>query len=301
MPRPTSIMNSEALRRAWTIASFVALAYLAWRWWSLLPDQGGIHGIDARTYWSAPLDDPYPGPQVGLPGAYLYSPAFLQVLSPLRALPWEVFHGLWTAAGILAAIFVVGPVGAALAIGLLPFVYRDLFVGNIHLMLAAAMVIGMRYPAAWSFVLLTKVTPGIGLLWFAVRRDWRALAWAIGTTAAIAAASFTLAPSLWFGWVERLTGDTGTAGDGYMLFLIARLALAGVMVVAGALTGRAWLVPVAATVAVPIIWPDSLAMLLAAIPLVREGRNSRRARSPRVDRIDSGGPTPGRPAAELAR
>ena len=29
----------------------------------------------------------------------------------------------------------------------------------------------MRWPAAWAFVLLTKMTPGIGLLWFAFRRD----------------------------------------------------------------------------------------------------------------------------------
>jgi hypothetical protein len=260
---------------AWQLASVLALGYLAWRWWMLLPDQGGIHGIDARTYWGVPLNDPYPGPQVGLPGAYLYSPAFLQSLTPLRALPWEIFHAVWMAAGIAAAIYMVGPVGAALAIGLLPFVERDLFVGNIHLILGAAMVIGMRYPAAWSVVLLTKVTPGIGLLWFAVRSEWRQLAIAIGLTMAIAAVSFALAPGLWFAWVERLTGGTGTAGSGYMLFLVARLVVAAAMVVVGARTNRAWLVPVAATIAVPIIWPDSLAMLLAAVPLVRF-RGSRR-------------------------
>lgn len=264
------------MRLAWRVAAVLALAYLAWRWWTLLPDQGGIHALDARTYWSVPLDDPYPGPQVGLPGAYLYSPAFLQVLTPLRALPWEIFHALWMAAGIGAAIYMVGPVGAALAIGLLPFVERDLFVGNIHLMLGAAMVIGMRHPAAWSFVLLTKVTPGIGLLWFALRREWRQLATALGMTLAISAVSFVLAPGLWFAWVERLTGDTGTAGSGYMLLLVGRLVLAALLVAVGARTDRAWLVPVAATIAVPILWPDSLAMLLAAVPLVRE-QGSRRA------------------------
>jgi hypothetical protein len=260
------------LRFLWRLASVGALAYLAWRWWMLLPDQGGIHGVDARTYWGVPLNDPYPGPQVGLPGAYLYSPAFLQVLTPLRALPWETFHGVWMAAGIGAAIYMVGPVGAALAIGLLPFVERDLFVGNIHLILGAAMVIGMRHPAAWSVVLLTKVTPGIGLLWFAVRAEWRQLATALGLTLSTAAVSFILAPALWFQWIERLSGGTGTAGGGYMLFLVARMVFAAALVVVGAKTNRAWLVPVAATIAVPIIWPDSLAMLLAAFALVRRPR-----------------------------
>ena len=46
--------------------------------------------------------------------------------------------------------------------------------------IAAAIVIGFRWPAAWSLVLLTKITPGIGLLWFAVRREWRSLAIALG-------------------------------------------------------------------------------------------------------------------------
>jgi hypothetical protein len=131
------------------------------------------------------------------------------------------------------------------------------------------MVIGMRHPAAWTAVILTKVTPGVGLLWFAVRREWRAFLVGAGATAAITAVSFALAPDLWFAWVERLTGGTGTAGNGYMLLLIGRCVLAVGLVVLGALTSRAWLVPVAATVAVPILWPDSLAMLLAAWPLVR--------------------------------
>ena len=43
-----------------------------------------------------------------------------------------------------------------------------------------AIVLGFRWPFTWAFVLLTKVTPGVGLLWFAVRREWRSLAIALG-------------------------------------------------------------------------------------------------------------------------
>jgi Glycosyltransferase family 87 len=261
-------LADERIKLAWRLLSIGALAYLAVRWALLLPDRGGIHGVDARTYWGASLDNPYPGPQVGLPGAYLYSPAFLQALTPLRVLPWEVFHAIWTGLGIAAAVFLVGPIAAALAITLLPFVYRDLFVGNIHLMLGVAIVLGFQWPGTWAFVLLTKVTPGIGLLWFAVRREWRSLAVALGVTAAVSLISFVLAPYLWFDWVNRLRGDSGTAGSGYLLGIVVRVAVAAALVAIGARTNRAWLVPVASMLAIPIIWPDSLAILLAAPHLI---------------------------------
>jgi Glycosyltransferase family 87 len=261
-------LADERIKLAWRLLSIGALAYLAVRWALLLPDQGGIHGVDARTYWGASLDNPYPGPQVGLPGAYLYSPAFLQALTPLRLLPWEVFHAIWTGLGIAAAVFLVGPIAAALAITLLPFVYRDLFVGNIHLMLGVAIVLGFQWPGTWAFVLLTKVTPGIGLLWFAVRREWRSLAVAVGVSAAVSLISFVLAPYLWFDWVNRLRGDSGTAGSGYLLGIVVRVAVAAALVAIGARTNRAWLVPVASMLAIPIIWPDSLAILLAAPHLI---------------------------------
>ena len=56
-----------------------------------------------------------------------------------------------------------------------PGVIEDLVRGNIHVLLAVTILAGFRYPGAWSFVVLTKVTPGIGLLWFAIRREWGAL------------------------------------------------------------------------------------------------------------------------------
>ena len=77
---------------------------------------------------------------------------------------------VWTAIMLVAVRFLTGPrwfaLGALLAV-------VELSGGNISLLLAVAMVIGFRWPAAWAFVILTKVTPGIGLLWFAVRRAWR--------------------------------------------------------------------------------------------------------------------------------
>ena len=39
----------------------------------------------------------YANPQWTTTRAYVYSPAFLQLVSPLEALPWQAFLGVWTA------------------------------------------------------------------------------------------------------------------------------------------------------------------------------------------------------------
>jgi hypothetical protein len=250
----------------------LAIAYLVLRWYLLLTSDDPILAADAYTYWGAPYSDPYPGPQLGLPGAYLYSPAFLQALAPLRLLPWEVFHAVWAAAGFAALVFLIGPMGSAIAVTALPFVFRDLLIGNIHLMLGVAIVVGIRSPAAWAFPLLTKVTPGVGLLWFAGRREWRKVVVGGAVTALIAGVSFALSPDLWLDWVTRLRGDTQRAGDVYVTLIGVRLAVAAAIVVYAGSRGRAWLVPIAVVLALPILWPDSLAILLACFPLRRVRR-----------------------------
>jgi len=141
--------------------------------------------------------------------------------------------------------------------------------GNIHLLLAAAMVLGFRWPATWALVLLTKITPGIGLLWFAVRGEWRQLAIALGATAAIVAVSFATMPDAWFQWVgvlTRIAGRDGTWAAVPVPFLV-RLPFAVALVVWGARTNRRWTVPVAGMLALPALWYGGLTMLLAVIAL----------------------------------
>jgi Glycosyltransferase family 87 len=226
----------------------------------------GIHpwtfvGIDARAYWRVDLAHPYAGSGVGEYSTYLYSPAFAQFLSPLYVLPFDAFFVLWTVASVVVLYWLVRPWPWALLILLLPWTY-ELFVGQVHLFTAAVIVLGFRYPALWAFSLLTKVTPGVGLLWFLARREWRPLAIALATTGAIALASFVLAPTAWFDWVAFLRGSTGS---GELLY--PRLALAAVIVVAGALTGRRWAVPIAVWLALPVVWIESWVILLAIIRL----------------------------------
>jgi hypothetical protein len=57
--------------------------------------------------------------------------------------------------------------------------------------------------------------------------------------------------------------------------LLVRLALATGVAAWGGLTDRAWTVPLAAMLALPIIWMDSFSMLLGCVALSRH-RSTRR-------------------------
>jgi glycosyl transferase family 87 len=229
-------------------------------------------GQDARCYWQATLADPYLHSTWNDPIAYVYSPAFLQLAAPLIALPWQAFVAVWAALAIAATRFLTGP--RLFAAGLLfPFTAMEIAGGNIHLLSAAAIVLGFRWPAAWALILLTKITPGIGLLWFAVRREWRPLGIALGVTAAVAAASFATMPDAWRDWVGVVASNAGRGGTwaSVPLPLWMRLPVAIALVVWGARTDRAWTVPVSAMLALPALWYGGLSMLLAVIPLLPAG------------------------------
>jgi len=226
----------------------------------------GIHpwtfpGVDARAYWGIDLAHPYVGSGVGDVSTFLYSPAFAQVMAPLSLLPFPVFDALWTVLLVATLAWLVRPWPWALLILFLPISY-ELFVGNVQFLIAAAIVIGFRWSAAWAFPILTKITPAVGLLWFAVRREWRALATAVGVTAAIVVVSFALSPSAWADWIAFLLASPGRSE-----MLLPRLVIAALLVALGAMTGRRWLVPVAVWLSLPVVWINSWVILLAIIRL----------------------------------
>ncbi|MFH1474953.1 MAG: glycosyltransferase 87 family protein [Chloroflexota bacterium] len=227
-------------------------------------------GQEAFCYWLPSPADPYARADWTQPVAYVYSPAFLQGLAVLKALPWEAFLAAWTAILLLAIRYLVGPRLWAPAIA---FASLELLGGNVHLLLAVAIVVGFRWPAAWAFVLLTKVTPGVGLLWFAVRREWRNLGLALGATAAIVAVSWAAAPGAWADWLDVL-GASATKSAGLWgavpLPLWLRLPVAVGLVAWGARTDRRWTVPVASMLALPALWFGGASMLLAAVALAND-------------------------------
>ncbi len=224
-------------------------------------------GQDARSYWAPSLADPYANADWTTPSAYPYAPVLLQVLQPIRLLSWQMFIAVWAAILIGAIAWLTGP--RLLAAGIL-FAAMELAGGNIELLLAVAIVLGFRWPSAWAFVLLTKVTPGVGLLWFVVRREWRPLAIALASTAAVAAVSIALAPDAWAQWPGVLLGIAGRGGTwaAVPIPFVVRLPFAIALVMWGARTDRRWTVPVASMLALPALWYGGFSMLLAVLPLL---------------------------------
>lgn len=242
-------------------------------WWVLVSSD---HQHDARAYWSVDLAHLYQRGQVGGLDAYLYSPLFAQLFQPLSHLPWQLFAGLWAALNLVALGWMVGPaIGALLLVIPGSPVIDEVSTGNIHLLIAAALVLSFRWGGAWAFPLLTKVTPGVGVLYLVGARRWRPFAVAVGTTAALALVSFAVGPQLWFDWFTVLTGNVNRVIPSEIAIipgpLIVRTAVGGLVALAGGLRGWRWTVPVAATLALPVPWSSGLAVLVAVIALARRG------------------------------
>jgi hypothetical protein len=223
--------------------------------------------IDAVAWWHINLTNLYGGMfDPGLIGAFRYAPAIAWLFVPLSWLSWPSLIAVYLALSGLALTAMTGR-RALLFLVAFPPVLLELINGNIHLFIALAVWAGMRWPAAWVFVLLTKVTPGVGVLWFAGRRDWRGLVIALGITVAIFAIGSVIAPGQWRDWLESLLVASREATAPGVPPLIVRLPIAALLAYWAGRTGRAWLVPFAVFLALPILWLQGLAILTASLPL----------------------------------
>lgn len=260
--RPSS--RDEAIRAALLVTmSVFGVAMVLYLFW--LGSQASGSGFDALCYWSVNASNPYGGQYGGV--NFAYSPPVALAFLPVHLLSFDAFRAIWLAIQVGALLWL----GRRYALALLLFlpVSVELYNGNIDLLLGVAIVLGFRYPATWSLVLLTKVTPGVGLLWFVVRREWRNLAIALGATAAISLASLVIVPEMWRQWLAFLVSNPSVDTPLVRMTppLPFRLLASAAIVSYGARTNRRWTVPVAAVISLPVIWFNGLAVLAAIIPL----------------------------------
>jgi hypothetical protein len=215
--------------------------------------------VDAWCYYGMDPSHPYDPAR-----CFLYSPPIAQVMTALQ--PLVSFDAFFTALRVLEMIalaLITGPaIGAVL---LIPAVEIELNAANVNLLLVGAVLLGFRYPWTWAFVILTKLTPGVGLLWFAVRREWRNLGIALALTAAIATLSFMAAPWMWGDYVAALAG----APDESVFKIWWRLPIAALVVIWGARTNHRWAMIVAVFLSMPRWYFLSPVILAGLFPLVR--------------------------------
>jgi hypothetical protein len=258
---------SAADRTAITVGYLVGTAgYLAIGL-AAQPDPGSGAWRDAWTYFGLGVGDPYANTyQHGGSG---YPPPLLQLASVVGGLGWWSFLALWSAAALLALLLIAGPFAAPLL--LLSIVALEVWMANVNLLVALAIMWSFRWPVLWSLVVLTKITPGVGILWFAVRREWRPMAIAVGATSVIVATSLAVDPAAWSRWLEA--GRASAEASALSLVVLAvRLLGAVAIVIVGARTDRPWMVAFACVLAMPFLWQAALAALVALVPLSRSPR-----------------------------
>ena len=231
--------------------------------------------FDLWAYWSTRGDLDYSSARPGDSGAYLYSPAFAHLIAPLAALPLPVFTAAWTA--FLAAVFYWLAGWRAFFIGVLAPVTMSIAIGQLDMLMAAAIVIGFRYPVAWVLPIITKVTPGIGVLWYAARGEWRSVGIALGATAAVVSLSMAVDPRAWASWLEmvlRFELPTSAAGVYLPVPVWVRLPIVALVIVFAARTNRRWLLPVAVCFSLPTVWLNTPTILVAILPLLEAGADT---------------------------
>jgi Glycosyltransferase family 87 len=239
---------------------------------------------DSRAYFTADLGHLYPAnwALAHYEGSgYLYPPPLAMALEPLRLLGWQAFQIAWTTL-LFGAIWVMagrwawlvvaaGFVGAAVpAAHILSAPLGTALVGNVQVLIGASCVLAFRWPQVWALPLLTKIGPGIGILWHLVRREWAAAAAALSVSAVVAIASFLVAPNAWFAFAHFVL--TNNLQDSPLpvvpISWPARLAMSAGLIAWAARRDARWALPLAVGWAVPALYIDSYWVVwLAAVRL----------------------------------
>jgi hypothetical protein len=230
--------------------------------------RSGGPGYDFFAYWSVDPADPY-AVKEGF-GAFHYAPPLVWLVGPLKLLPWPLAYWIWF--GVLFLVLAWLARDWALAWLAFPPVAAELYHGNIHLLIAAAVVLSIRNPSAYLFLVLSKVSPGVTVLWYVVRREWRNLAIAAGGAGLVVAIAVAIDPGVWIAWLSHISSESNHAPNLIAIPLAVRLPIAAFLVVYAARTDRAWVLAPAVVLALPLLWFHGLAVLVATTPLVRASR-----------------------------
>lgn len=197
-------------------------------------------GYDFEAYFGAALrllasGSPYQPETLGGPfrpgpgGLYLYSPLPALLIVPLTWL------GLGAATMVWAIAHVAALLGASLLLPVSPRVrlavigvgglslpaISDVTLGNVSLFVTALSMVAWRFadrPAAGATIALAmSMRPTLGVLlgWWALRRRWRPLAWALGSGVALVALSLPFVGVAgyldYLAVLRNVTGVTGVA------------------------------------------------------------------------------------------
>jgi hypothetical protein len=222
-------------------------------------------GVDSHAYWEAAR---HPETWYSRPpayrDAYLYSPAFAQLLWPLGQLPWSVFRATWALGQAVVLLWLLRPLGWRRALTIAPFFCTEIILGNVYLFFAGVLAMTVRGRGAWLAIpLLTKISPGVVGLWYLVRREWTPAIWAVVVTVITGLVSVMIDPQGWVRWADFLAQNLASDRGG---FAGLRLVLSVGLVVLAARRDWAVLLAPALILACPMLGGYGPIAVLAALP-----------------------------------
>ena len=246
---------------------------------------------DEHAYWLAarriidglPLYDP--AATIITPYAYLYPPPLAQAMVPVALiLPSWAFSALWTVGMGVALWWLAGRdvIRALALIAFLPIAV-EFWYRNVHLFLAVLIVLGLRgHPWAMSVGAAIKVSPGLGLVWFAGRGRWRDATIMLVSGLAILVVSVVLAPDQWLAWIDYLRAQDPFAQSAFfgVPFPIRAVVALALTVIASSHRRVAWRGPARrrdhAGPTVPVVHrPEPPRRRRPAVPGAHPGRHGR--------------------------
>ena len=269
---------------AWS-ASVIAFALVGWALslWTFVMFWPGA-GYDAHTYWQAARDvvagsSPYSGTYGGLQG-FRYAPPLAALLAPGAFVSFDAFKLVMLALNVGALRYAVGSWRWAGIMLVNPLVLHELYLGNVNFPIAAALYAAFRSSTSpLAFAGLAKLSPFFVLPQL-LRSGRRLKPFLVTLGAAIALTLPVL--SLWPAWASALL--TSPTPPGTLPFDLGPRLLLAVCLVAVAWYRRAdWIAALAATIAVPILWPSTLVILLAPARMLVEEVVASRALGRRVN------------------
>ena len=238
---------------------------------------------DSLAYWIAAerlmTGEPiYTGQSVVEPYAYHYPPPLAQALAPFTLVVPALLYVILYRALLLLTTWDLAGRRMLWTLALIAFVpvATELRFENVQLFMALAIVYGLgRWPWAFAIMAVIKVSPGLGVVYLGIRRQWRDAAIAAAVGVAIVAISFALDPTLWRAFFEQIGGQAGVAGNSLVpLPYVVRAVIGLGLVVAGGLIGRRTgelLLVAGVTAANPNLALSGFAVLAAAVPIWRAG------------------------------
>ena len=212
------------------------------------------------------------------PYAYHYPPPLAQALAPFTLFISALVYVVVYRALLLLTTWDLAGRRMLWMLALIAFlpVAIELRFENVDLFMALAIVLGLgRWPWAFAVMAVIKVSPGLGVVYLALRRRWRDAAIAAAVGLAIVAVSFALDPGLWREFLDSVVGRAGVSGNSLIpVRYVVRAVIGFGLVVAGGLIGRRngeLLLVAGVTAANPNLTLAGFSVLAAAVPVWMAG------------------------------